>query len=136
MRNLNLFLDENIAPLGERLTSHPGAGSILWVGHPELPDLPLGTKDVDLLQAVGRMGLLFVTHDRRMHTRPWERKQIYDASVRLVQITATGYHDDWYTLIIKYWQRLSEIDADASGPCVFRLNRAGVHTSRLPGYPI
>ena len=135
MPSLDLFLDENIAPLGERLASHPDAGSILWVGHPDLPDLPLGTKDVDLLQAVGRSGLLFVTHDRRMLTRPWERKQIYDAAVRLVQITATGYHDDWYELIIKYWRRLAEIDSEASGPCAFRLNRAGVHASQLRRYP-
>ena len=80
------------------------------------------------------MGLLLVTHDRHMSTRPWERKQIYDAAVRLVLITATGYHDFWYELIVEYWHRLSEIDAKASGPCMFRLNKSGVHESRLPRY--
>lgn len=135
MPSLNLFLDENVAPLGERLALHPDAGLILWVGHPDLPDLPLGTNDVDLLRAVGRMGLLFVTRDRHMRTRRWERKQIYDAAVRVVLITANGYHDLWYELVLKHWQRLSRIDAEASGPCMFRLNRSGVHESKLPGYP-
>ena len=135
LHSLNLFLDENVAPLGERLASHLDAGLVLWVGHPDLPDLPLGTNDIDLLQTVGQMGLLFVTHDRRMLTRPWERKQIYDAAVRLVLITATGHHDSWYDLMLKYWHRLSAIDTEASGPCVFRLNMAGVHVSRLPRYP-
>ena len=135
MHSLDLFLDENIAPLGQRLASHPGAGSVLWVGHPSLPDLPLGTNDIQLLQAVGEMGLLFLTHDRHMLTRPWERKQIYDAAVRLIVVTATGHHELWYELILRYWQRLSEIDAEASGPCLFRLNRSGVHESRLPRYP-
>ena len=105
------------------------------MGHPDLPDLPLGTNDIELLEAVGRMDLLFVTRDRHMRTRPSERRQIYDAAVRLILITATGYHDDWYDLIVKYWQRLSEVDADSSGPCVFRLNSAGVHASQLPRYP-
>lgn len=81
------------------------------------------------------MGLLFVTRDRHMATRSWERRQIYDAAVRLVRITATGYHDLWYELIVRYWQRLAEIDAEALGPCLFRLNRSGVHESRLPRYP-
>ena len=135
LHSLSLFLDENIAPLGHRLASRPGAGLILWVGHPSLPDLPLGTNDIQLLQTVGEMGLLFVTRDRHMLTRPWERKQIYDAAVRLVVITATGHHDLWYELMLGHWQRLSEIDAEATGPCLFRLNRSGVHESQLRPYP-
>ena len=135
MPSLNLFLDENVAPLGERLASHPDAGLILWVGHPDLPDLPLSTKGTDLLRALGQMDLLFVTHDRRMQTRSWERKQIYDSAVRLVLITATGYHDLWYELIVRHWQRLTQIEAEAAGPCLFRLNRSGVHESRLSPYP-
>ena len=135
MHSLDLFLDENIAPLGQRLASRPGAGSVLWVGHHSQPDLPLGTNDIQLLQAVGEMGLLFLTHDRHMLTRPWERKQIYDAAVRLILINARGHHEFWYELILRYWQRLSEIAAEASGPCLFRLNRSGVHESRLLRYP-
>ncbi|MCY3787138.1 MAG: hypothetical protein OXG47_10520 [bacterium] len=136
MHSLSLFLDENIAPLGQRLAAHPGAGLILWVGHPNLPSLPLGTNDSNLLKAVGETGRLFVTRDRHILTRPWERKQIYDAAVRLILITATGNHASWYELILRYWQRLSEIDADTSGLCIFQLNRSGVHESRLRRYPI
>ena len=133
--SLDLFLDENIAPLGPRLASHPGAGMIRWVGHPSLPNLPLGTKDPALLQFVGQSGVLFLTHDRHMRSRPAERKKIHDASVRMVLITARGHHALWYDLIIAYWEDLVLIDATAGGPCLFRLNRSGVHQSQLRHCP-
>ena len=91
----------------------------------------MGTKDPDLLQAVGQSGVLFVTHDRRMRTRPAERTKIHDAGVRMVLITARGHHQLWYELIVRHWEQLAQIDATATGPCLYRLNRSGVHESQL-----
>lgn len=133
--SLDLFLDENIQSLGPRLQTHPEAGRIIWVGHPSVPDLPLETKDIPLLQAVGDLGILFVTRDRHMLSRPPERKQIYDACIRMVLITARGNHQLFLSLIVKYWKRLVEVDATAVGPCLYRLNRSGVHHSKMPPYP-
>lgn len=133
--SLDLFLDENIQSLGPALESHPGAGNIIWVGHPSVPQLPLKTKDIPLLHAVGDMGFLFVTHDRHMLSRPPERKQIYDNSIRMVLITARGNHQLFLSLMVKHWQRLAEVDATAIGPCLYRLNRAGIQSADLPPYP-
>ena len=133
--SLDLFLDENIQSLGPELESHPGAGRIIWVGHHSVPDLPLETKDIPLLQAVGHLGFLFVTRDRRMLSRPPERKQIYDACIRMVLITARGHHQLFLSLIVKYWKPLVEVDATAVGPCLHRLNQSGVHQADLPAYP-
>ena len=65
-----VFIDENILGVAHKLDSlHPGV--VYWVGHTEIPEIPLSTKDPDLLDALGSNGrnLIFITRDKRIRRR-------------------------------------------------------------------
>jgi len=125
----NLFMDENLIHVGRSLAALPGVGNILWVGHAAVPDLPLGTKDEDLFDAVGGYGLnaLFMTHDKKIHHRPVERTRLRQARVRAVFVAGANRQPPYtHDLIVRYWDDLAEIAETATGPCRYSLTANGL----------
>lgn len=114
----------------------PEAGLVLYTGHEDIPELPLGAKDIDIFQAIGARGrnLLFITRDKKIRTRPVERRKLREAGVRAVILTGRSNmrQDDIYNLIIKYWDRIADIDTSRVGPCIFSLTSRGLRELSLP----
>lgn len=131
-----LFADENILPVGRRLAGLAAAGTVLYVGHQDIPELPPGAKDTDIFDVIGATGrdLLFITRDKKIRTRPVERRKLREAGVRAVILTGTSNmtQDEIYNLILKHWNRLAEVDAARVGPCIFSLTSKGLRELSLP----
>ncbi|MGW6277157.1 PIN-like domain-containing protein [Kribbella sp. NPDC055071] len=70
-RGLVYFTDENSLGLG-KLLRRSGRDDVVYPGHEELAEVPLGTLDVDWMPVVGRYNLVVLTRDRRIRTRPAE----------------------------------------------------------------
>ena len=62
------FTDENTLGLG-KLLRRSGRTDVLYPGHEDLPDVPVGTSDLDWMPALARLDLVVVTRDRRIRTR-------------------------------------------------------------------
>ena len=136
MREISgVFADENILPVGRRLAELPEAGNVLYPGHEDIPELPLGAKDTEIFEKIGagRRNLLFSTRDKKIRTRPVERQKLRDARVRAIFLTGRSNmtQDDIYQLIIEYWEDLAEVDS-RSGPCSFALTKQGLREMPLP----
>lgn len=129
-----IFADENILPVGRRLAKLPQAGIVLYPGHTAIPELPLGSKDIQIFEEIGasRRDLLFITRDRKIRTRPIERDKLRDAGVRAVILTGWSNmtQDDIYQIIMRFWDQLAALDS-RSGPYVFSLTTRGLREMPL-----
>ena len=137
MREISgLFADENILPVGRRLASLPEAGTVLYAGHEDIPELPLGAKDTEIFDVIGADGrdLLFITRDKKIRTRPVERRKLREAGVRAVILTGRSNmtQDDIYGLIVKHWDAIADVNASRPGPCIFSLTSRGLRELPLP----
>ncbi|MBA3741342.1 hypothetical protein [Sporichthya sp.] len=65
------FTDENALGLG-KLLLRSGRDDVLFPGHPGLPQVPLGTPDLDWMPVVAHRKLIVITRDKRIRTRPAE----------------------------------------------------------------
>ncbi len=131
-----LFADENILPVGRRLAGLAEAGTVLYVGHRDIPELPPGAKDTEIFEVIGANGrdLLFITRDKKIRTRPVERRKLREAGVRALVLTgkANMTPDNIYNLIVKYWDAIADMDASRAGPCIFSLTSKGLRELSIP----
>jgi hypothetical protein len=80
------FVDENLLPVGRALAVV--RRDVVNPGRRLLPEVPTGTDDVDWVAVVGARGLVAITRDKHIRTRPAERLAIVESGARLVCITA------------------------------------------------
>lgn len=78
------FTDANALGLGKLLT-RAGRQDVVYPGHPGLPDVRVGTPDLDWIPIVARLGLIVVTRDRRIRTRPAELRAHWEHGLRSVR---------------------------------------------------
>ena len=114
----------------------PQAGTVLYPGHADIPELPLGATDTEIFDAIGASGrdLLFLTRDKKIRTRPVERRKLREAGVRAIVLTGRSNmtQDDSYDLIARYWGKIADVEASRSGPCIFSLTGKGLRELSLP----
>ena len=67
---LRWFVDESTLGLGKLLTRT--RDDVIYAGHPNLPEIPLGTSDVGWMPIVAERNWVAIRRDRRIHTRPLE----------------------------------------------------------------
>ena len=127
-----LFADENILPVGRRLAGLVEAGTVLYVGHRDIPELSPGAKDTEIFEVIGANGrdLLFITRDKKIRTRPVERRKLREAGVRALILTgrANMAPDDIYDLIITHWDAIADMDASRAGPYTLTCLRSATLT--------
>lgn len=122
------FADENALGLGKLLRRN-GRDDVLYPGHEDLPDVPLGTPDIEWMKVVGRRGLIVLTRDRRIRSRPAELKQYHELGIRSVWIGAkqdlTAHAQ--VELFLKHEARLQrEIVKRGPGPWALAMSPSGV----------
>ena len=75
------FVDETDLGVGRMLAKT--RTDVLHPGHPNLPSVPFGTPDADWLPIIGKMGLVVLTRDKKIRTRPAEANRLIAAGVRV-----------------------------------------------------
>jgi hypothetical protein len=86
-RSAVYFTDENTLGLG-KLLARAGRDDVVHPGHDELPEVPLGTPDLEWMPVVGVRRLIVVTRDRRIRSRPAELRAYWEHGIRSVWIGA------------------------------------------------
>ena len=122
------FTDENALGLG-KLLRREGRPNVFYPGHDELPEVPLGTDDLDWMEVVGERGLVVVTRDRRLPVPPGRaaRRLAVAASwsVWLGTKRDLGPRDQ-LALFLKHEARLErEIVKKGDGPWALAMSEAG-----------
>lgn len=122
------FTDENTLGLG-KLLRRSGRSDVIYPGHADLPTVPLGTPDLDWMPVVAELGVVVITRDRRIRTRPAELQQYQELGLRSVWIGAKrdlGPRDQ-LDLFIAHEQRLErEIIKRGPGPWALALSPSGL----------
>jgi hypothetical protein len=127
------FTDENTLGLG-KLLRRAGRDDVLYPGHEDLVDVPLGTPDLDWMPVIARRRLIVVTRDRRIRTRPAELRSYWQHGIRSVWIGAKqdlGPRQQ-VELFLRHEQRLQRgITKRGPGPWALAMTPTGVRPLAL-----
>lgn len=127
------FTDENALGLG-KLLRRSGRDDIFFPGHDELPEVPLGTPDLEWMPVVARLDLIVLTRDRRIRSRPAELRAYWEHGIRSVWIGTKrdlGPRDQ-LELFLRHEERLArEALKLGPGPWALAMNERGVRPLRL-----
>jgi hypothetical protein len=127
------FADENALGLG-KLLRRSGRDDVLYPGHEELPEVPLGTPDLEWMKAVARRDLIVLTRDRRIRSRPAELKQYHELGIRSVWIGAKQdlTAQAQVELFLKHETRLQrEVVKRGAGPWALAMSPSGIRPLRI-----
>jgi len=133
------FTDENTLGLG-KLLRRSGRTDVLYPGHEDLPEVPVGTPDLDWMPVLARLDLVVVTRDRRIRTRPAELRAYWELGIRSVWIGAKqdlGPRDQ-LDVFLKHEVRLQrEIVKRGAGPWALAMTPSSVRplVLRKPSLP-
>ena len=113
-----------------------GREDVVHPGHEGLPEVPLGTPDLEWMPVVARHDLIVLTRDRRIRTRPAELRVCSEVGIRSVWIGAKqdlGPHDQ-VDLFLRYEVRLQrESTKRGPGPWAMALSPSGLRPLPLRG---
>ncbi len=127
------FTDENTLGLG-KLLRRSGRNDVLYPGHENLSEISLGTPDLDWMPVVSERGLIVLTRDKRIRTRPAELRAYREHGIRSVWIGAKqdlGPRDQ-IDLFIRHEARLQrEIIKRGAGPWALAMSPSGVRPLHL-----
>ena len=127
------FTDENTLGLG-KLLRRAGRNDVVYPGHEDLPDVPVGTPDLDWMPVIARRNLIVVTRDRRIRTRPAELRAYWEHGIRSVWIGAKQDlgPSQQVELFLQHEERLRrEITKRGSGPWALAMSPSGVRPLNL-----
>lgn len=99
---------------------------VLHPSHVRLPELPI----------VGGLGLVVITRDKKIRSRPAEAELVVAAGVRGFVLTSAGDLSTWDTLslLVRQWDALERHLAQRpSGPLLAALTSQGVRPLRIRG---
>ncbi|WP_156876653.1 hypothetical protein [Microbacterium luticocti] len=127
------FTDENALGLG-KLLRRSGRDDIVYPGHEDLPEVPLGARDVEWMQVAGARGFIVLTRDRRIRTRPAELAAYREFGVCSVWIGAKRdlRAQDQVELFLKHEDRIRRAAAQlGAGPWALVLGLSGLRQIAL-----
>lgn len=105
---------------------------VVHPGHPDLPEVPRQTEDLDWMPIVAERGLVVVTRDRFAIKAEWAAFQEY--GLRAFRVAARGEQSIWSTvqLLAGSWARMERFVREAGpGPWLAILDSAGAITRRF-----
>jgi hypothetical protein len=106
---LRFYVDESALGLGKALAL--ARDDVIHVGHPLIPECPLGTIDPDWIKEVAARNLIALGRDKHIRTRPAEVQQLAAGGLRVFRIggkkDATTW--GWLTWLVRQWDQVEEI---------------------------
>ena len=127
------FTDENALGLG-KLLRRSGRTDVVYPGHEALPEVPLGTPDLDWMPVVGTRRYIVISRDRRIRTRPAELAAYLEHGIRSVWIGAKrdlGPEQQLELFLNHEARLLREIIKLGTGPWAVALSPSEVRPLRL-----
>lgn len=124
---VRFYVDESALGIGKTLTA--ARKDVIHVGHPLIPECPLGSADEDWMPAVAARGLVAIGRDKHIRTRPNERAAIRESGLRVFRIGGRKDQSTWEWLgrFVRYWGRMEQIMADRpDGPWFYLVNQTGL----------
>ncbi|WP_397196064.1 PIN-like domain-containing protein [Nocardioides rotundus] len=117
-----------------KLLRRAGLADVVYPGHEDLPEVPVGTPDLDWMPVVARRNLVVLTRDKRVRTRPAELRAYWEHGIRSVWIGAKqdlGPRQQ-VELFLQHEKRLQrEITQRGPGPRALAMNPSGVRPLNL-----
>jgi hypothetical protein len=125
--HLRFYVDESALGIGKTLAA--ARSDTIHVGHPLIPECPLGVYDTVWIPAVAARGFVVIGRDKRIRTKPQELEQLRDAGLRVFWIG--GKRDlptwDWLRRLVRHWDAIEEVVADrGAGPWFYAVNENGL----------
>jgi PIN like domain len=134
--SVRFFVDENSLVLGRLLARQ--RHDVVHPGHRLFPEVPVGSKDDVWLPIVGERGLILITRDKKIRSRPIERARLIEAGVRGFVLTGAGDMDSeqMLQLVDDRWAEIDHYIADHPiGPWLASSRKAASETSRCQALP-
>ena len=128
------FADESVLGFGKLLART--RDDVLYPGHPDLPDVPLGAKDIEWMPIAARSRLIAFHRDRRVRTRPIEVQQYIDHGLRSIWFGGSKdmSSSDQVVLVGRFWSKIEARVTDlGDGPWSLTLTTNGL--AELPWRP-
>jgi len=99
---------------------------VRFPGGPGCPITRPDTKDVDWLPVAGTNAWVVIMRDKRIRTRPGERRQLIDHGVRA--FVMTGGDSKWQTLelLVRRWPDIHKATDSHVAPFIFSVTQGGV----------
>ncbi len=119
------FVDENSLGVAKALAYV--RGDVTWPGAPGGP-VPAGAADTAWLPVIGQAGLVVLTRDKRIRSRPLERQALLASGVRACFLTSGGSLTlfEQLRLWLRYWDDIETLATDQPAPWLASVTRAGV----------
>ena len=111
------FVDETSLGLGKMLAI--ARDDVVHPGHHDLPSVPTGTLDTVWMPIIAALGLVVISRDKRIRSKPAEIAAFRAAGLRVFWIAGKKDLSNWENLklIVKWWDRMEEIVRDrGAGP--------------------
>jgi hypothetical protein len=128
------FADETDLALGKALAI--ARADVVHPGHPQLPEVPLGTYDEDWLPIVGPKHLVVITRDAKIRRKPVEKAAWCTHGVRGFALTGKTSQSTWDSLRIlaRRWDEIEEIITErVVGPWMYSVT-GGMREIDLGGW--
>lgn len=130
--NLRFYVDESALGPGKALVA--ARKDTIHVGHPLIPECPLGVLDPVWIPAVAARGLIVIGRDKRIRSKPEEIRQLMAAGLRVFRIG--GKRDlptwEWLVRVVRHWDTIEElVRARQDGPWFYVINDGGLREVKL-----
>lgn len=125
------FLDENSIGVAKALSYV--RGDVTWPGGPG-GLVEEGAKDSQWLPVVGKAGLVVLTRDKRIRSRPLERQALLEHGVRACFLTAGGQLTlfEQLQLWLRNWSEIERLVAEEPAPWLASVTTNGVRLIAKP----
>jgi len=126
------YADEPVLGLGKSLAY--ARHDVLYCGHPLIPECNLGIQDADWIPLVANRGLVAITRDKHIRTRPVERMAVKQSGLRMFAINTKTDMDTWgwLTLLVRHWSAIEDVmTQQPRGPWVYTVNLSGLSAMSL-----
>ncbi len=130
---LRFYVDESALGLGKALQA--ARQDTIHVGHPLIPECPLGVLDPEWIPVVAARGLVAIGRDKHIRTRPAELMRIRESRLRVLRIG--GKRDlstwDWLVPFVRRWEDIDTLLGDRpEGPWIYLVNDRDLGDVPLP----
>jgi len=130
---LRFYVDESALGIGKTLAA--ARRDTVHVGHPLIPECPLGAADIEWMPNVAARRLVVIGRDKRIRSRPQELRYLKEAGLRVFEIG--GKRDlstwDWLTRLVRHWDTIEEIvRSRGPGPWLYIVNENAVVELEMP----
>lgn len=124
---LRFFADESALGVGKALEM--ARKDVIHPGHPLLPEVPLGTPDTDWIPQVSARGLIVISRDRHIRSKPAELQLLHQRALRVFWLAGRKDLSNWGYLVrlVRRWDDIEErIRIRGPGPWFYAVNESNL----------